>query len=196
MSRVTPISNQGVLVATPQSPWKILRAAAPEDSAAALTLSLSHEYTAIATSAALVDLQALFGNTFQKMELAFYSTTYGEEDAADGDKGSIEIYGLAQDMGNGANMPMMLAYTAAGGMVVGTCTTPEALGTGLWFDSITLGSLTSPFGALVHDHATNRAAGIYFSTCGIRYLYFNVFGVLGVTEATEAPSMGIIGRVW
>lgn len=194
MSRTTPMTNQGVLVGVPQSPWKLLRAAGPENSTAALTVALAHEYQALVAgslASELIDLQAAFGNTFSWLSLAFFSDTYSAAAPADGDTAGIEIYGYAQDMGNYCNMPTLIAYTATAGMIVGTATVPSGLATnGLWFDTVDIvGS------AEVNDSGTNRVASVFFQPCGMRFILPVIWGALGA-QAGEAPSVGIIGRVW
>lgn len=198
MSRSTAITNKGVLIGTPQAPWRLLRAAAPEDTETGVTLDSSFELSQILGHPNLVDLQALFGNTYQRLALCFFSSRYGGHNPEYLDYAGLELYGYGENDSSGFNMPTLIAAhgLSVTNLIIGNVTVPKSLATnGLWFGLV--GAVTSGlFDSEWQSYVTNRISMVVYRMAGIRYLYHSAFTTLGASTAGEAPSIGIIGRVF
>ena len=182
------MNHQGDYLITAVRPWALLRAAAAEDSAAALDLSgVNLDYSA---QSGLLDVHHLLGRIVNGVELAAFTPS-----DADGDTFGLELFAYRDSNGYGPGVPVF--STAATGCVMGTAKcavhpiTGAAQATGRWCDSM---DITDKWGGVtVIDNENNGICRVKFDLRGNRYLKPNVFAADGSGTECSLVSLVISG---
>lgn len=194
MVRTGKLIHDGSILSTAMIPWRELRAAAPEDGAAAIDLTAGgYALSEVTPAMGRIDLQAAFGNSFAVLLLAFYSAPYGGQDPAEDDTFGLDLIGWRGQSGD-INPPSLIATVGAAAGIVGTM---PVLGVtdAFWADSLSL-TFTDWIGtSTVYDSAADRMAMVVIDAIGIQYIWPYYHGALGA-QAGEAPSVVCVGSVY
>lgn len=182
-----------------QFPWRVLRTAAPEDGAAAITILTGMTYNE--QKANCVDLNDFFGDKFTSLIIRMFGTSSGAETCDDDDAFGFDLIGYRRGIGSGDsdsasgfNPPIQICSAAAGTAI---CSTVRASGDGgstnlgRWTDAVTLTKDDWPNGINKYGNGANTILELEFLSNGLRYIYPYVFGALGANGG-EAPAVGMI----
>lgn len=179
-------------------PWRELRAAGPENGAAAFSILTGATFNE--QKANVVDLAVLFGDKFTSLVIQMYGTSFGAETCADDDSFGFDLIGYKKPIGglsdsaSGFNPPIQIASAAASAAIVGTARASGdggATNLGRWMDAVTLANDEWPNGINEYSNGHNTILSLEFLSNGIRYIYPYVHGALGA-QAGEAPAVGMI----
>jgi len=203
-TRSGQIVTKTTMIGTNMSMFRTIRAAGEEDGAAAIADWTAFNILDTEPAAGKVDLLPIFGNSYTKLVLAFYGNqgTGFDHAPAEDDTAGIEVIGYMREAGGSSRggPPVLIASTAAGGVILGTQTYDtvvdggDTLTAALWVDTITLDLSDWLGGVAVYDSGNNRVAWLVIGDpAGLAYLYIRRFTCLGDTSAGESPSLGCVG---
>jgi hypothetical protein len=185
---------------TPMIPWREFRTVLTQDADTVvdLTTNHNHEFSAL-TSSQFVDLYDIFGSSFNRLVLGFYSVDLdivGGNDVAENDTFGFDLLGYRSEGGE----PIMLAGTTSTACIIGQMEVAAKIdgtiltaSSAFWCDTIVLNFSNSISKPVVYDSGTDRMALLHLDPFGCRYLYPRI---CGLAASGEAPTITVVGTVY
>ena len=184
---------------TPHFPWKVLRAATPEDGAAAAVITTGFNFHQ--KKADCIDLYSLFGDSFSSILVCLYGADYLAETCDDNDTFAFDLIGyrsvldgLYANSNVGINPPLIICSAATAAAKVGAFRVSDDGGStniGRFCDDATLTNDEWPNGIDKFVNGNDYMLMLRFDSNGIRFILPYVWDALGA-QAGECPAVGML----